>query len=143
MPIANCINCDKEFRWMPSQKSGKYCSSPCQIEHRLNEAINSGNYTKNNAKTYFKRNTEYKCSCCGISEWNGKPIVLQIDHIDGNNKNDRIENYRYLCPNCHTQTDTWGVKNDSIEGRKRLREAAKLGNDIRLGRAAPGTKLVS
>jgi Zn finger protein HypA/HybF involved in hydrogenase expression len=105
---------------MPSQKSGKYCCSPCQIEHRLNEAIASGNYTKNNAKTYFKRNTPYKCSCCGISEWNGNPIVLQIDHIDGNNSNDVIENYRYLCPNCHTQTDTWGVKNASEEGRLRM-----------------------
>ena len=120
MPQATCICCNKEFRWMPSQSKGKYCSNDCQITYRLNEAIASGVYTKSNAKSYFKRNTEYKCSCCGISEWNGKELRLQIDHIDGNNANDRIENYRYLCPNCHTQTDTWGVKNASEEGRLRM-----------------------
>lgn len=120
MPIATCLCCSKEFRWMPSQSLGKYCSNNCQITHRLNEAIASGVYTRSNAKSYFRRNTEYKCLECGIKEWNGKELRLQIDHIDGNNANDKIENYRYLCPNCHTQTDTWGVKNASEEGRLRM-----------------------
>jgi hypothetical protein len=120
MPISQCLCCNKEFRWMPSQKSGKYCTQDCQVLHTLTEKINSGSYTRSNAKTYFRKVTEYKCSCCGINEHNNKPIVLQIDHIDGDNQNDRIENYRYLCPNCHTQTETWGVKNASEEGRKRL-----------------------
>jgi 5-methylcytosine-specific restriction endonuclease McrA len=143
MPKMNCVCCSAEFMWMPSQKSGKYCSSPCQITHRINEAIESGNYTRANAYTYFKRNTEYKCSCCGIIKWEGKELRLQIDHIDGNNANNIVENLRYLCPNCHTQTETWGVKNISEEGSKRLKAAAKLGNDIRNGRMPKGSKLVS
>jgi len=130
MPIATCLCCSKEFRWMPSQSLGKYCGNECQITHRLNEAIASGVYTKSNAKSYFKRNNEYKCSCCGISAWNGKELRLQIDHIDGDNTNDVIENYRYLCPNCHTQTETWGVKNVSEEGRKRLSDGGRKGRQI-------------
>ena len=141
MPKKNCLNCDKEFMWHPSQSKGKYCCNECGINHILKQKISSGDYTKSNALSYFRRFTEYKCTDCGISEYNGKPIRLQIDHIDGNNKNDKLENYRYLCPNCHSQTDTWGVKNASEEGKKRIKEAAKLGNAIRNGRMPVGSKL--
>ena len=132
MPRKNCLNCDSEFMWHPSQSKGKYCCNDCGIEFVLKEKIKSGTYTKANASSFFKRFTEYKCSDCGISEYNGKPIRLQIDHIDGNNKNDKVENYRYLCPNCHSQTDTWGVKNVSEEGRKRMNEGGLKGLFSRL-----------
>jgi Zn finger protein HypA/HybF involved in hydrogenase expression len=120
MPISKCKECGTEFRWNPSQKAGNYCSMKCRTTHVLNEAIQSGSYTKGQAYKYFKEHTEYKCSCCGIADWNDSPITLQIDHIDGINTNNVIENYRYLCPNCHTQTDTWGVKNASAEGKLRM-----------------------
>jgi Zn finger protein HypA/HybF involved in hydrogenase expression len=54
---------------------------------------------------------EYKCVSCGISEWNDKEISLHLDHIDGNNHNHKLENLRLLCPNCHSQTETWCGKN--------------------------------
>lgn len=47
------------------------------------------------------------CSICGLTDWLGKPITLQLDHINGQNTDNRIENLRILCPNCHTQTDTF------------------------------------
>jgi hypothetical protein len=50
---------------------------------------------------------EYKCECCGISEWNGNPIVLQLHHINRNRCDDRLENLQLLCPNCHSQTDNF------------------------------------
>ncbi len=53
-----------------------------------------------------------RCEKCGINEWNGKPIRLQLHHINGNHTDNRIENLQVLCPNCHTQTDNWGNKSN-------------------------------
>ena len=54
---------------------------------------------------------EKKCNCCGITNWMGKDITLQLDHINGINNDHRLENLQLLCPNCHSQTDTWCGKN--------------------------------
>ena len=54
---------------------------------------------------------EEKCSECGqLPFFNNKPLTLQLDHIDGNGRNNVESNLRLLCPNCHTQTPTWGRK---------------------------------
>lgn len=54
----------------------------------------------------------YLCGECGQGpEWNGKPLVLQIDHISGDSTDNRLENLRFLCPNCHSQTETFAGRN--------------------------------
>jgi hypothetical protein len=55
---------------------------------------------------------EEKCSICDLGpQWENKPLVLQLDHINGNNLDNKIENLRILCPNCHTQTKTFCGRN--------------------------------
>jgi predicted RNA-binding Zn-ribbon protein involved in translation (DUF1610 family) len=53
----------------------------------------------------------YKCDKCEISEWNGQKLSLHLDHIDGNAWNHELSNLRFLCPNCHSLTDTYTGKN--------------------------------
>jgi 5-methylcytosine-specific restriction endonuclease McrA len=52
-----------------------------------------------------------RCSRCGIRQWRGERLVIQIDHINGVRNDWRIENLRMLCPNCHSQTETYGGRN--------------------------------
>ena len=55
---------------------------------------------------------EYVCAICGNNGfWNNQPLTLTLDHINGKHLDHRIENLRFLCPNCHSQTETFSGKN--------------------------------
>ena len=54
---------------------------------------------------------EHKCYKCGITEWNGQPAPIELEHINGDRYDNRIENLTILCPNCHAQTETYRAKN--------------------------------
>jgi hypothetical protein len=63
-------------------------------------------------KKLLMKEQESKCFTCGLeSVWNGYKLVLQLHHKDGNSKNNKRENICLLCPNCHSQTDTFSWKN--------------------------------
>jgi 5-methylcytosine-specific restriction endonuclease McrA len=69
-----------------------------------------------------------KCAECGTGTvWNGKPLTLHIDHINGHGTDWRLENCRYLCPNCHYQTDTHGTKRGLL---KRVDEIRVTPSDL-------------
>lgn len=53
---------------------------------------------------------DYKCTTCGLDKWLGKAITLHVDHINGVCNDNGLTNLRFLCPNCHQQTETWGNK---------------------------------
>lgn len=54
---------------------------------------------------------ENRCECCGISEWNNKPLNMEFHHKDGNKFNHSLDNLIILCPNCHSQTENFRSKN--------------------------------
>lgn len=123
----NCTNCNIEFTCMPSQSSGKYCSHKCRSEYLIKQRFKENVAWNKRMGTYLKEVRGNRCEVCGITEHNGKPLTFQIDHINGDRMDNRYENLQVICPNCHTQTKTWGVKNASKEGKKRMIEGAKKG----------------
>jgi len=68
----------------------------------------------------LSKKREYKCEECGIQNWQGKPIRLQIDHVNGDRLDNREENLKIVCPNCHSQTETYAIGNKRKADEKRL-----------------------
>lgn len=65
-------------------------------------------------RALLESGVEYRCLICNIREWNGKKLILEIDHINGNSNDNRMKNLRFLCPNCHSQTTTFGFRGKNI-----------------------------
>ena len=103
--------------------------------------ICGGNTKKKNTSEYLAKGTnissfklknrllsegikEYKCENpeCGLSEWHGKPIPLELHHINGDNTDNRLENLQILCPNCHAFTDNYSGKNQKLNISKKEHE---------------------
>jgi Zn finger protein HypA/HybF involved in hydrogenase expression len=83
------------------------------IEHST--CVNSNNLRKRLLKEGLK---EYRCECCGRAEWLGKPIKLELHHINGVKDDLRIENLSVLCPNCHSFTDNYRGKNIGMSAQE-------------------------
>ena len=114
----NCLNCGKEHQTV-AWRIGKYCNNECQIDFQTKERIRlwleeGKDWTGQNpqwAKKYLLELRGNNCEICGISDWNGRSIVLEMDHINGDHKDNHPNNLRMICPNCHSQTDTYKAKN--------------------------------
>jgi hypothetical protein len=119
-----CLNC--HIYKISYNTAGKYCSNKCQKEYEMLHAVSNNTASHKTVKRYL---TEQKneCSVCGINSWNGKPIVLELEHKNGNHTDNSLENVCLICPNCHSQTDTYKNKNKG-NGRhyRRVRYASGL-----------------
>lgn len=83
-------------------------------ERNINDVfIENSTYTKSHLRDKIIKHKlmDYKCVCGLEGTWNCKPLVLQVDHVNGNNTDHRIDNLRFLCPNCHSQTINYGGAN--------------------------------
>lgn len=61
---------------------------------------------------FLKLERGWKCEECGLDQWQGKDLTLELDHINGDTSDNTRSNLRFLCPNCHSQTDTWRGRNN-------------------------------
>jgi regulatory LuxR family protein len=57
-----------------------------------------------------------RCHSCGIADWRGRRLALELHHVNGDGHDNRLENLSLLCPNCHSQTDSWGGRNRRRQG---------------------------
>lgn len=94
--------------------------SPHRLARTPDEVYSlDGRVTKGVLIWQLKQDREWKCECCGLSEWQGKPLSLEVHHINGNRYDNRRENLQILCPNCHSVTENWRARNQQGYNRRK------------------------
>jgi hypothetical protein len=121
-----CVGCDKIIE---ATKKQKYCSLQCHQDHRLIERVKNKTASVVSLKRYLIKKDGRHCSRCKNEKWNGIPICLEIEHIDGDSENNELSNLQILCPNCHAQTPTYKGKNKG-NGRHSRRIRYKTGKSF-------------
>lgn len=105
--------CTLHFRnWL------QYGAVPTESLLVKNSAVNNQTIKKRVLEDGFLKNVCVECGNQGVH--NGKPLILHLDHIDGDNSNNELLNLRMLCPNCHSQTETFSGRNKRISGKNQL-----------------------
>lgn len=117
----HCLNCTQKKCKNPDcevyiiDKHKKYCSPQCCYDHRRAKKYKAIEFKEINSRKSVKKYLIDKhnfCKSCGIGpEYNGQPLTLELEHIDGDSSNNSLDNVCLLCPNCHSQTDTYRAKN--------------------------------
>lgn len=115
-----CLNCEN----FTARKTYKYCSNQCQADYQYNKYIEewlsgkqsggtASGIVSSHVKRYLRQINKNKCQICNWSEINPFTgiVPLEADHIDGNHKNNKINNLRLICPNCHALTSTYKALN--------------------------------
>lgn len=104
------LNCD--ISHFSQTANANNVSTKYSLAEILVEDSNYNNRTSLKKRILDEKLLEYKCVLCGnTGEWMGKELSLQLDHKNGKNNDHRLENLRFLCPNCHSQTETYAGKN--------------------------------
>lgn len=116
--MKTCRNCNKKIYSQNITGFCQSCYSDKTLEDKFENWLTTGDLGINVGTTLRgkmrEKLLEYygnKCSICNIKEWNGKDLVLILDHINGDASNNTEGNLRFVCPNCDSQLDTYKSKN--------------------------------
>ena len=115
--MKSCLNCGKELN-----ENHKFCDNNCQHEYQHKQkyeliingdsSIMRANYSPSIFREDIIKEQNGVCAICGRKpEWENKPLVFIVDHIDGDASNNKRDNLRCICPNCDSQLDTYKSKN--------------------------------
>lgn len=127
-PKPRCLYCNKEL----DRYNKKYCDNDCQqlyqwreVKHEIvRTGICPHTTQMRSAKKYLIEENGQKCMICGTTEWTGKPVPLELDHINGNYEDNRVVNLRMICGNCGMLLPTYKNRNMG-NGRHSRRERYK------------------
>jgi hypothetical protein len=115
----------------------QYANLPQETKDKMawSRGIRSADFSlngKGSHKVVLLQERGHCCESCGLSEWLGDPIPLELEHCDGNNKNHQKENLLLLCPNCHAKTEFYRGRNISNQGKLKVTDE-KLIDQINKG----------
>lgn len=97
---------------IPQRAGIAYSGEKVSLETYLRQGVSWSRYGRTIKARLFREGVfEHRCYSCDLDSWQGQSIPLTIDHIDGDNTNNRIENLTPLCWNCHALTPTFGARN--------------------------------
>ena len=105
----DCLNCGRET------VNPKFCSTDCSSLYRIDtrrQKININNRIYSHRdKRFLIEDRGHKCEICETEDWLGSPVLLILDHIDGNSDNNVLDNIRLLCSNCDATLPTYKSRN--------------------------------
>lgn len=118
----SCLACGTEHTYRGKNYASKFCNVKCQMQYQYSKYIDKWKaglvdgrkgklQTSGHIRRYILEKQKYKCDTCGITDYNNVPITLELDHVNGNSLDNSEGNLRCLCPNCHSQTNTYRSKN--------------------------------